>query len=143
MRLKIITIGKPKLLFARDGFEEYIKRLSAFHKIDVVHLKDNASDEKILSEIDEDFLVVLDENGGEFTSRELAQFLNAKALGGVSKISFLIGGPDGHDNLIIKRANYLWSFGKLTFPHDVAMLILAEALYRASTINVGHPYHRD
>jgi len=143
MKLNIITIGEPKLSFARDGFYEYVKRLEAFHKIDVVHMKDSVDDKKILLELDNKFVVILDESGKEFNSKELAHFLDEKAVRGVSEINFLIGGPDGHSDTIRERADYLWSFSEMTFPHDLAMVILVEALYRASTINVNHPYHRE
>jgi len=143
MKLKIITIGEPKLSFAKDGFSEYIKRLKAFHKISVVHMKDGLEDEKILLELDNKFTVVLDEGGKEFSSKELAHFLDEKAVQGVSEINFLVGGPDGHSDTIKERADYLWSFGKMTLPHDLAMVVLAEALYRASTIHINHPYHRE
>ncbi len=143
MKLKIITIGEPKLSFAKEGFEEYIRRLNAFHKINVVHLKDGVNDERILSEISNTFCVVLDENGKEFSSKELAYFLDEKAVQGVSEICFVVGGPNGHSDELKDKADKLWSFGKMTLPHDLAMVVLSEALYRASTINVNHPYHRD
>jgi 23S rRNA (pseudouridine1915-N3)-methyltransferase len=142
MKLEIITIGQPKLSFAKEGFFEYIKRLKFFHDVVVIHLKDGSSDRKILDSIGNNFCVVLDENGKEFTSKELAEFLNQKVLHGISKMCFVVGGPDGHTDLIKQKADILWSFGKLTLPHDLAMVILSEALYRASTINVNHPYHR-
>lgn len=143
MKLKIITIGEPKLSFAKEGFAEYIKRLGAFHNVEVNHLKDGISDKKILQVIDNIFCVVLDEKGLEFTSCALAKFLDEKATQGIGEICFVVGGPDGHSDKIKKRADYFWSFGKMTLPHDLAMVILAEALYRASTINVNHPYHRE
>ena len=142
MKLKIITIGEPKLSFARDGFDEYIKRLKAFHKVQIMHLKDGVKDKKIIDTVDNQFCVVLDENGKKFSSKELAAFLEQKALHGTGEMCFLIGGPDGHSDEIKAGANFLWSFGKMTLPHDLAMVVLAEALYRASTINTGHPYHR-
>lgn len=143
MKMKIITIGEPKLSFAKEGFGEYIKRLGGYHKVDVVHLSDTTTDEKIIEAIDNNFCVVLDEGGKEFTSRELAIFLDKKAVEGIGEMIFLIGGPDGHSEQIKKRADFVWSMGRLTFPHDMAMVIMAEALYRASTINSNHPYHRD
>ena len=143
MRIKIITIGEPKLSFAREGFEEYIKRLNVYHKIQVVHLKDGSDDKKIIDVIGNLFCVVLDEKGKEFTSKELSIFLEQKAVQSVGEICFVIGGPDGHGEEIKKRADYLWSFGKMTLPHDLAMVVLVEALYRASTISAGHPYHRE
>lgn len=143
MKIKILTIGAPKLLFAKDGFGQYIKRLEGFHKVEILHLPDGSDDVKILKIIDNGFCVVLDEHGKEFTSRELAQFLEKKSVAGFGEMYFFIGGPDGHSVVIKNRADLLWSMGKITFPHDLAMVILAEALYRASTINANHPYHRD
>ena len=142
MHFKIITIGSPKLEFAKIGFGEYLKRLQFFHKVEVSHLKDGIADKDILKEIDNSFCVILDEKGKEFSSKELADFLDKKGVQGVSKICFVIGGPDGHSEEVKNRADYLWSFGKLTFPHDLAMVVLAEALYRAGTSSVNHPYHR-
>ena len=142
MNFKIITIGNPKLEFAQIGFAEYMKRLQSFHKVDLRHLKDSSTDEDILKEIDKSFCIILDEKGKEFSSRELSSFLDKKAVQGISEICFVIGGPDGHSEEIKNRADYLWSFGRLTFPHDLAMVVLVEALYRASTISVNHPYHR-
>ena len=141
--MTILTIGEPKLPFAKIGFAEYIKRLGGYHKISVTHLSDTTSDEKVVQLIGHAYCVVLDEHGKEFTSRELAQFLNEKSVHGVGEMIFVIGGPDGHSAFMKSHAQTLWSMSKLTFPHDMAMLILAEALYRASTINVNHPYHRD
>lgn len=139
----IITIGRPKLHYAREGFAEYIKRLASFHKVKVEHLSDRISDEKILNSIGDRYCVVLDEHGREYTSRHLADFLNEKSTNGVGEMIFVIGGPDGHSEMIKKRADVLWSMGQMTYPHDLAMVVLAEALYRASTINARHPYHRE
>ena len=142
MKLTIITIGEPKLVFVKDGFEKYLKRLKFFYKVEVIHLKDEIKDNKLLDVIDNKFCVVLDERGEQLTSEELANFLYNKSVQGINNICFLIGGPDGHSDTIRKRADYLWSFSKMTFPHDLAMLILTESLYRAGTINANHPYHR-
>ncbi len=141
--MMIVTIGQPKLSFAKEGFAEYIKRLSGFHKMEVTHLSDKVTDDKLLQVIDNHFCIVLDEHGVEYTSREFARFLDEKSVNGVSEIVFVIGGPEGHSEKIKKHANVLWSMSKLTFPHDLAMMILAETLYRSSTINAGHPYHRE
>ncbi|PID52639.1 MAG: 50S rRNA methyltransferase [Candidatus Moraniibacteriota bacterium] len=143
MKIKIITIGKPKLSFVKSGFEEYIKRLRGYHRVEVVHLPDNVVEEKIVKLCDNDFVVMLDERGKEFSSKELAFFLNKKSVQGVGKIIFLIGGPDGHGDVVKSRADMLLSMSKLTFPHDIALLLISEALYRASTIIHNHPYHRD
>lgn len=143
MKIKIITIGEPKLSFAKTGFGEYVKRLRGYHKVEVLHFPDAVKDEKIIKDVDNTFCVVLDENGREFTSRELAEFLEKKSTHGIGEMCFLIGGPDGHSDEIKIRADLLMSMSQLTFPHDIAMMVLAETLYRASTINSNHPYHRD
>ena len=142
MNFKIITIGSPKLEFAKIGFDEYLKRLQSFHKVQIKHLKDGIEDKDILKEIDNSFCIILDENGKEFSSRELSGFLDKKGVQGISDICFVIGGPDGHSKEIKNRADFLWSFGRLTFPHDLAMVVLVESLYRAGTISANHPYHR-
>ena len=138
-----MTIGEPKLAFAKMGFDEYIKRLGRYHKVEVLHVSDKADDKKILKICDNAFVIVLDEKGQELSSKTLAVFLNEKSVQGVGEMIFLIGGPDGHSDVIKNRADVLLSMSKLTFPHDLAMMILAETLYRASTINHNHPYHRD
>jgi 23S rRNA (pseudouridine1915-N3)-methyltransferase len=74
---------------------------------------------------------------------ELAEFLEKRSVEGVGEMCFVIGGPDGHSEHIKERADFLWSLSRLTFPHDMAMVIFAETLYRASTINKNHPYHRE
>lgn len=143
MKIKIVTIGEPKIPFAKLGFAEYVKRLNGYHKVEVVHLSDNVTDEKIMKLCDNDFVIILDEKGKELSSKELAVFLNEKSVQGIGEMIFLVGGPDGHSDVIKNRADILLSMSRLTFPHDMAMMILAEALYRASTINCNHPYHRD
>ncbi len=143
MKINFVTVGSPNLKFARDGFAEYTKRIQKFHKISVIHLKEKNATKQMIEFMNGKFNVVLDEHGKEFKSVELASFLDKKAIEGISEITFYIGGPDGHSRDIIDRANLLWSLSKLTFPHDIAILLLSEAIYRASTINVNHPYHRE
>ena len=79
--------------------------------------------------------------GPQLTSEALAEFLDKRSFEG-REVCFIIGGPDGLPQEVIDSADMLWSLSKLTFPHDLAMVVLAETLYRASTISVGHPYHR-
>ena len=143
MKLHLLTIGEPKLLYAKQGWEEYLKRLGRFHQVRVTHLSDKwAHDaEKILQTVGSGYKVALVIDGTEFSSEELAEFLEKRAVDG-RELCCIIGGPEGLPPEVIEKADYTWSFGKLTYPHDLAMVVLAEALYRASTITVGHPYHR-
>ncbi len=142
MKLHIITIGTPKLSFTKEGSALYLKRLGGYHTVDVVHLPDAATDDKILGVLAGLFVVALDERGKDMTSAELAHFLDEKSLHGVSEIAFFVGGPDGHSDTVRSRADALLRLSAMTFPHDIALLLISEALYRASTIMHNHPYHR-
>ena len=87
--------------------------------------------------------VVLDERGKVFGSRDFASQIGSWRDAGVAEIVFLIGGADGHDVAVQERADLLLSLGKMTWPHQLVRVLLAEQLYRAQQILAGHPYHRD
>lgn len=143
MKITLITVGTPHLPFAKDGIKEYLKRIHRFMDIDVIHIKDDKNAEsKILKSIGAGHCVLLDEIGKEYTSRELARMLE-KNKNQSQNMTLVIGGPDGHSDAVRSRGDSLLSLSRLTFPHDIAMMITLEALYRAATINAGHPYHRD
>ncbi len=145
MKLHIITIGQPKLSYAQAGWAEYLKRLSRFHQVRTTHLADKWADDasKLLETAGNAYKVALVIGATQFTSEELATFLRKHAEAGQGReVCFLIGGPEGLPVDIIQAADFKWSFSELTFPHDLAMVICAEALYRASSINAGQPYHR-
>lgn len=143
MKLQIITIGEPKNEYKKI-FDEYFKRLGGFVDVEFFPIKeDKNSSKKILKLIEKTFVVLLDEKGKDFSSKELANFLEKKELESVGKISFLIGGPDGHSEEIREKENFKISFSRLTFPHDLAMVILVETLYRSFSIIHNHPYHRE
>lgn len=142
MKLHIITIGAPKLDYAKIGWKEYWQRLGHYHQIRVTHIADKNNDvEHLLEAAGNSYIIALEITGKEFSSHELATFLDRRAQDG-REISLLIGGPDGLPVIIREAADFRWSFGKLTLPHDLAMIVLLESLYRASTINAGQPYHR-
>jgi 23S rRNA (pseudouridine1915-N3)-methyltransferase len=143
MKLHIITIGKPKLGYAQSGWNEYLGRLQHFHDVRVTQLADKFANDtkKILEASDKSFRVGLIINGKQMTSPELAAFLTARALDG-REVSFIIGGPEGLPQAVQDSVDFKWSMSELTFPHDLAMVVLVETLYRASTINAGVPYHK-
>ena len=87
--------------------------------------------------------VALDERGKLLTSLKFAERLTQWRDGGVSSVSFLIGGADGHDPALRDEADLVLSLGAMTWPHALARLMLVEQLYRAATIAAGHPYHRE
>lgn len=142
MKIHIITIGQPKLSYAKEGWEEYFGRLKHYHQIRVTHIPDKHNDtQHILEAAGSSFKAAMEIEGKQYTSPELAKWLNKRALDG-REVCFIIGGPDGLPAEVRQQADYQWSLGKHTMPHDLAMVSLLEALYRASTISAGHPYHR-
>lgn len=145
MKIQIITVGTPKLSYAKAGWLEYINRLKHYHQLQLTHIADKHNDgQHILAAIDGKgavYVVVLTINGHQYESHELAYFLESKARQG-RDLCFIIGGPDGLTPAVIDRADQQLGLSKLTFPHDLAMIVLAESLYRASTINDNQNYHR-
>lgn len=88
-------------------------------------------------------IIALDERGKTPSSREFANLLGKWIDEGVPSISFLIGGANGHAEILRQKADYKLSFGRMTLPHMLARVVLAEQIYRAKTILDGHPYHKD
>jgi 23S rRNA (pseudouridine1915-N3)-methyltransferase len=142
MKLHLITIGSPKLAYAKTGWEEYVGRLKHFHQVRVTHLQDKHDDAThLLEAAGNSYKVALVIKASQLSSPELANFLDKRAQEG-REVSFIIGGPEGLPEAVRQKADLQLSFSDLTFPHDLAMVVLAEALYRASSINAGLPYHR-
>lgn len=142
MRLHLITVGQPKLPFAQAGWQEYVARLKHYHQVRLTHIADKHNDsEHLLAAAGPAYKVGLVIEGFQLSSPELAGFLEKRALSG-QETAFLIGGPEGLPQAVIQACDYQWSLSVLTFPHDLAMVMTAEALYRASTISAGQPYHK-
>lgn len=141
MKLHIITVGSPKQPFAKLGWEQYLGRLQHYHAVHVTHIPDkhNTAD-YLLKAIAQSYSVGLVIQAPQLSSLQLAEFLATKALLG-REISFIIGGPDGLPSGVTDQLDFSLSLSQLTFPHDLAMVVLLEALYRASSINAGTPYH--
>lgn len=89
-----------------------------------------------------DLVVPLDERGEQFSTLELARWLETQRAAG-AHLAFIIGGPDGLDREVLARGHRLWSLSRLTLPHALVRVVLAEQLYRATTVLAGHPYHRE
>jgi 23S rRNA (pseudouridine1915-N3)-methyltransferase len=86
-------------------------------------------------------VVVLDETGGQMTSEAFARWVGARIDAG-RDLALLIGGADGHGTAVVERADLVLAFGALTWPHQMVRILMAEQIYRATTILAGHPYHR-
>lgn len=143
MKLHVITIGEPKLAYAKSGWDEYLRRLQHYHTVRVTHVSDKWAYDStyLIQTIGNAYTVALVIDGKQFTSPELAAWLEKRALDG-REVCLIIGGPEGLPEKVITRADLNLGLSKLTFPHDLAMVILLEALYRASTISAGQPYHK-
>lgn len=158
MRLIIAAIGKLKTGPERELFERYRERLTATGRalgwgpVDVIEIPESRAPdpvarksdeaERLLAKVGTAVKVVLDENGRELTSQSFADYLRAQRQVGTASLAFLIGGPDGHGPAVLSSADLKISFGKMTLPHMLVRVLLAEQLYRAATILTGHPYHR-
>jgi len=154
MKLKIICLGKTKQKFIEEGIKEYQKRLNKYIKlywqilpdvkltgsktIEIVKDQEAAILEKNLPQ--SSFLIVLDENGKEFSSEKFAEYLEDKFPIG-KEIIFIIGGVYGLSNRIIKKADLVLSFSRFTFTHQMIRFLLMEQLYRSFTIIKGKKYH--
>ncbi|MCM3196205.1 23S rRNA (pseudouridine(1915)-N(3))-methyltransferase RlmH [Priestia megaterium] len=159
MNISIITIGKLKEKYLKQGIQEYLKRLSSYAKVEIIELADekapeNLSEsemeqvkqkegERILAKISDDtHVIALAINGKQKSSEELAKEIDSLATYGKSKIAFVIGGSLGLSSEVIKRSNAALSFSKMTFPHQLMRLVLVEQIYRAFRIIRNEPYHK-
>lgn len=131
------------MAYAKQGWAEYLQRLGRYHTVRTTHITDKYAYDaaKILAATEKSYKVVLEIEGKNLSSPELAAFLEQRAQEG-REVSFVIGGPEGLPAAVRQAADLQWSFSRLTLPHDLAMVVLLEALYRATTISAGHPYHK-
>ncbi len=143
MKIRLVTVGEPKLQYAKLGWRDYAARLSKLHSLKIVHVQDKyAYDTKqLLSATEGCFRVAMVIGAQQLSSERLAQFLETKAQHG-QELAFIIGGPEGLPEDFIDKCDYELSLSELTLPHDLAMVVTAETLYRSSTINSGYPYHK-
>lgn len=155
MKIQFWSIGKNNEPYVKQGIEDFTKRISKYFAVEwnIIPVPKNAG---MMSEMDLKkkegeiildwlkngvYLVALDESGKEINSESLAEFLQARANESIKSLVFVIGGAFGLDNAVLKKANFTMSLSQLTFPHQLARLILAEQVYRACTIIRNEKYH--
>ena len=155
MTIQFWTIGKGHEPYIEAGINDFTKRVNNYFTTNwkiIASPRNTASlseedlkrkeAETVLKAITaHDYLVALDGKGKQFTSQQLATFIQKRANESVKQLIILIGGAYGIDNSVIKRANAIWSLSDLTFPHQLVRLILAEQVYRACTIIRNEKYH--
>lgn len=134
MKIRLYYIGKPRSREANLLADEYAKRIGRFCRFEMVEAKN----ERAIPAASKAFRVVLDPTGRMMTSGGLAELLEAKS----GEIHFCIGGADGFTDAFRAEANLLLSLSKMTLPHELARVVLAEQVYRAFTILRNHPYPR-
>src|SRR5690606_19613911 len=157
MKISLICIGKTDDKFIQEGIDKYLKRLKYYIGFQLIVLPD-IKNVKNLSESQQkekegeqffkylgpsDHVVLLDERGKSLRSVEFAGYIEQKMLTSVQHIVFLIGGPYGFSEEVIKRANDKLSLSKMTFSHQMVRLFFVEQVYRAFTILKGEPYHHE
>lgn len=159
MNVTILTVGKLKEDYLRRGCEEYKKRLGAYCNITVTELpeercSDNPSPAEIKNVLSKEgsrilskipagaYTVAMCIEGKQLSSPQLAQQISSVALSGKSSLCFIIGGSFGLDDMVKKSAALRLSMSEMTFPHQLARMLLLEQIYRAFSINQNGKYHK-
>lgn len=157
MKIILLTIGKTKNRFIREGLEEYLKRLSRYVDFEIIELPDvknagrvskdeqkDAEGRILISNLTQsDHVVLLDERGKQFTSIEFASRIETIMASGKKRLVLVIGGPYGFSKAVYDRTYELLSLSKMTFNHEMVRLFVTEQTYRAMTILRNEPYHHE
>lgn len=159
MNITIISVGKLKEKYLKQGIDEYAKRLGSYCKLQLIEVADEKAPEnlsnkemelvkdkegeRILAKVKEqDVLIAMAIEGDLISSEQLAQKIEDYGISGKSSVTFVIGGSLGLSDAVKKRANAKISFGRITLPHQLMRLVLVEQIYRAFRITAGHAYHK-
>ena len=153
MKLRLVWTGKTKDAHLRALADGYLKRLNHFTRCEVTELRESASadskagidkDSKRISDALQSatLVVLLDSEGSEWTSQQLAAELQRWENRGTKEVAFVIGGPGGVSRQLIEQADKRWSLTRLTLTHEMARVVVLEQLYRAYTIMHGLPYQK-
>ena len=159
LRITVVCVGRIKEKYLRDAIDEYAKRLSGYCRLEIAEVQDEktvegASDaerdlilekegRRVIGKIPEHaHVVALAIEGSMFGSTQMAEKIETLAASGKSHLVFVIGGSLGLSREVTALADERWSFSKLTFPHQIARLLLLEQLYRSYRISRGEPYHK-
>ena len=153
-KIKLVCIGSIKEKFYTEAINEYKKRLQRYCDFEIIELPEflpssKCNDEQIkrreaeeISKVITGFVIVLDLNGKEISSEQLAEAIKDRAVISDSKVTFVIGGSLGLGDEVVKRADLLVRAGKMTFPHQLMRVMLTEQIYRAMTIINNVKYHK-
>jgi len=156
MVIHFITVGQKMPKWVQEGYAEYAKRLPKSCTLKLVELpmaqrgKSGSVDKykaeeakKILAAVPKGAqLIVLDEHGQQVTTKGLADKLEDWLSSG-QDVALIVGGPDGLEQSLIQQAKWKWGLSKLTMPHPMVRILVAEQIYRAYSVINNHPYHRE
>lgn len=159
LQIKVVAVGKIRDKHWQEALREYSKRLSVYIRLNLIELTDEpcpdrlsvvekervkmCEGERILKVLaSNEYVVLLDIQGKQYDSVGFSQFLDDLALRGRSSLTFIIGGSSGVSQTVRNRADFSWSFSKLTFPHGLMRVMLLEQIYRAVKISEGGTYHK-
>lgn len=157
MKVKFICIGKTGKSFLEEGENEYLKRLKHYVQVERIEIPDLKNQKKltidqikeqegkeILNKISSgDQVILLDENGDQFSSVQFSKFIQQRFNSGGKTLVFIVGGAYGFSTEIYQIASGKISLSKMTFSHQMIRMIFFEQLYRAMTILRGEPYHHE
>ncbi len=157
MKIKLVCVGGVREANIAAAIDHYARRIPFYWPFSMVCLPDirttrsmtperqkELEGEKIMAEFGPgDFVVLLDERGREYTSREFSAFIERKAVEVARNLVFVVGGPYGFSPAVYEAASAKMSLSKMTFPHELVRLFFVEQIYRAGTISRGEPYHHD
>ncbi|WP_456430730.1 23S rRNA (pseudouridine(1915)-N(3))-methyltransferase RlmH [Thermosulfuriphilus sp.] len=153
LKINIVQVGHPKAAFVKKGLETYLPRLKRYlAAVEMITIKDSglkkpeearrSDTRQILARLPKKgYVIVLDEKGDDLTSLEFAEMLRRLTDQGIREIYLVIGGPYGLCQDVKKRAKKILALSRLTLPHELALLILVEQIFRALTIISGEGYH--
>lgn len=157
MKVHLWSVGKAHESYVKQGIEDFTKRVSKYYPVEwkiITAARQTINTlEADVKRIEgqmivgllhkDDYLVLLDERGKEINSPQVAKLIETRANNSTRNLIFLIGGAFGVDETVKARANFIWSFSALVFPHQLVRLMLAEQLYRACTIIRNEKYHHE
>lgn len=155
MKINFLVIGKTNNNYIKDGIDIYQNRLKKYIQFSIKEIPELKNTKKISVEQikekefqllkqhinTEDEIILLDEKGKEFTSKDFANYIENKMIYSNKNLTFVVGGAYGYSKKIYQQYNQKISCSKMTFSHQMIRLIFIEQLYRAFTIIKGEPYH--
>lgn len=146
MKWRVVAVGRPALRWAREGIDDYARRLRRHAEVELVWVKEGASPEataqRVLAAAEGCHPVRLDEGGELLSTRDLLARAGEREAAGVKRLAVLVGGADGHPPSLRQAVPEAWALGRQTLQHELATLVWMEQLYRLETLRKGTPYHR-